>query len=45
MRLPPRSRYLLLGPEDRKQLGDRVRLRRLTSTPLGELYENEEWQR
>jgi len=43
--LPPRSRYLLLGPDERTRLGARVRLRRLTSTPLGELYENDDWQR
>jgi hypothetical protein len=35
-----RSRYLLLRPADRAELGDRVRLELLTDTPLGPLYRN-----
>jgi hypothetical protein len=38
--LPPKSRYLILGPRDRKDPGDRVRLVRLRQLPAGALYLN-----
>jgi hypothetical protein len=40
LELPPKSRYLILGPRDRQDLGDRVRLVRLRRLPAGVLYLN-----
>jgi hypothetical protein len=42
---PPKSRLLLLRPEDTRALGASVRLRRVADTPAGTVYENLDWQR
>jgi hypothetical protein len=42
---PPRSRYLLLAPNELQALNAQIRLRKLADTALGELYENLDWQR
>jgi hypothetical protein len=42
---PLRSRYVLLLPSELEMLGDRVHLRKLDDTPLGQLFENEDWRR
>jgi len=42
---PPRSRYLLLAPDEVEALKMNTRLRKLTDTALGELYENLDWRR
>ena len=42
---PVRSRYLLLTGPEIPAMSARIRLRKLTDTPLGELYENQDWQR
>jgi hypothetical protein len=43
--LPLRSRYVLLSPSELDNLGARARLRRLADTPIGQLFENLDWQR
>ena len=43
--LPLRSRYVLLSPSEIDNLGARARLRRLADTPIGQLFENLDWQR
>jgi hypothetical protein len=42
---PPRSRYVLLGPDEIAAAATRIRLRKLADTPMGGLYENEDWTR
>jgi hypothetical protein len=42
---PPKSRLLLLRPEDVRALGSSVRLRWVADTPAGTLYENLDWRR
>ncbi len=41
---PVRSRYLLLTGPEITAMSARLRLRKLADTPLGELYENEDWR-
>jgi hypothetical protein len=43
--LPLRSRYVLLSPSEIDNLSARARLRRLADTPIGQLFENLDWQR
>jgi hypothetical protein len=43
--MPPKSRYLLLAEPDVATVAPRARLHRLADTPLGALYENQEWRR
>jgi hypothetical protein len=42
---PAKSRYVLLGPDEIAAATARFRLRKLADTPLGTLYENEDWTR
>jgi hypothetical protein len=41
---PPKSRLLLLRPEDVRALGSGVHLRRVADTPAGTVYENLDWR-
>jgi hypothetical protein len=41
---PVRSRYLLLTGPEIPAMSGRLRLRKLANTPLGELFENEDWR-
>jgi hypothetical protein len=43
--LPAKSRYLLLAEGDLPAVSGRMRLRALADTPMGTLYENEDWAR
>jgi len=43
--LPIRSRYVLLSPAEVESLGALARLRKLADTPIGQLFENLDWQR
>ena len=43
--LPLRSRYVLLSPAEIDRLGTRARLHKLADTPIGQLFENLDWQR
>jgi hypothetical protein len=45
LRPPVRSRYLLLAEPDVEALAGRLRLHKLADTPMGGLYENEDWAR
>jgi hypothetical protein len=42
---PAKSRYLVLTEPDVRAISGRMRVRKLADTPLGGLYENEEWAR
>ena len=42
---PARSRYLLLAEPDLAAVAGRMRLQKLADTPMGGLYENEDWAR
>lgn len=43
--MPAKSRYLLLAEGDLPAVTGRMRLRKLADTPMGMLYENEDWMR
>ena len=45
LQAPPRSRYLLLAEPDLAAVVGRMRLQKLADTPMGELYENQDWAR
>jgi hypothetical protein len=45
LRAPARSRYLVLAEPDLAAVNGRMRLRKLADTPLGALYENQDWER